>query len=359
MRTLWARCYRLIRLAPALITLGAMNVQADALDDRLMSATTDGIIMPAYQRLVSHTDALQQQSQAFCQGQVAQKNLQQSWLEAMKAWSYIAPVNVGPISQGNQAWRLQFWPDKKNLVQRQLKSLLKQPAESISAPQLAEKSIAIQGLNAVEFLLFDQYPGGLKPGNTACALLQAMSVNIHQAAVAVYDGWRLSFREQWLDKELNRNGSHINRLYTAAVTSLDVVKGRKLGEPLGMKDGSLSQNSNPWFLEAWRSRQSLALLGAVIQFNRDLYEHEQGLGAYLLNRSPESTELDAQIRQQFATLQATLNKMSHSLLDQIQSGQTADAVALYKQLEPLVKWLSVDFPRASGLQIGFNSNDGD
>lgn len=359
MRTLFTRFHQACRLATVLIAIGSMNSQADALDDRFLAATTDALIMPAYQRLASHTDALHQQSQAFCQGRITLSELQQSWLASAQAWSFISPVNVGPVSQGNQAWRLQFWPDKKNLVQRQLKPLLKQPAESINAPQLAEKSIAIQGLNAVEYLLFDQYSGGLEPGKTACALLQAMSTNIHESALSLYDGWRLSFREQWLDKELNQNGRHVNRLYTAAVTSLDVVKGRKLGEPLGMKEGSLSQNSNPWFLEAWRSRQSLALLGEVIEFNRQLYEHEQGLGVYLLTRSPESTGLDQQIRQQFAVLNVTLNKMSHSLFDQIQSGQTGDAVALYQQLESLVQHLSIDYPRASGLQMGFNSNDGD
>jgi predicted lipoprotein len=74
---------------------------------------------------------------------------------AVVAWSNVEILRFGPITENRRFERLFHWPDPKGLGQRQIEAALKSRDEAVTQPdELAGKSVALQGLPALEYLLY-------------------------------------------------------------------------------------------------------------------------------------------------------------------------------------------------------------
>src|SRR5205823_7679797 len=72
------------------------------------------------------------------------------------AWTEIEFVRYGPISDDFRVDRLNYWPERKNATARGLAALLTKEGSADLAPaRFAENSVAVQGLPALERLLFE------------------------------------------------------------------------------------------------------------------------------------------------------------------------------------------------------------
>ena len=119
--------------------------------------------LPAYKKWLNSNVALNDSTKQFCQihhdkpDQDAAEigSLRNAFYAAQSQWSFMQPLLVGPMSEGNKSWQVQFYPDKRNLVARQAETLLdKSPA--ITPQQLNNESVVVQGLTAFEYVLFDE-----------------------------------------------------------------------------------------------------------------------------------------------------------------------------------------------------------
>lgn len=73
----------------------------------------------------------------------------------VRAWSLIEGVRFGPILQNNRLERILFYPDRQGIGLRQVQAILgKKDERALSLDTLREKSVAVQGLVALEFVLF-------------------------------------------------------------------------------------------------------------------------------------------------------------------------------------------------------------
>lgn len=71
-------------------------------------------------------------------------------------WMAVSWVNFGPQSLFMRPVRVHFWPDSRNTVGRQLAGVLNEPRDDLLDPEvLASASVALQGLPALERLLFE------------------------------------------------------------------------------------------------------------------------------------------------------------------------------------------------------------
>ncbi|MBK8157886.1 MAG: hypothetical protein IPK59_03520 [Rhodospirillaceae bacterium] len=71
------------------------------------------------------------------------------------AWMRAQQFRLGPLSEGQRAERFAYWPERRNVVAKQLAALVasNDPAE-LEPKRFAEASVAIQGLPALERLLY-------------------------------------------------------------------------------------------------------------------------------------------------------------------------------------------------------------
>ena len=121
---------------------------------QVSQALTDGVILPIYSAWHEADRQLAASALAFCSGQQNLAEARQAFATAQSAWAAVQPALLGPLAEGNRAWQVQFWPDKKNLVARQVEALLNKKPD-ISPADLDKSSVVVQGLTAYEYLLFD------------------------------------------------------------------------------------------------------------------------------------------------------------------------------------------------------------
>ena len=119
------------------------------------------------------------------------------------AFGRIEHIGLGPVTRDNRLERLFFWPDRRDLGARQIaRALEARDADVTSREKLAGKSVALQGLGALEIVLFGKGgPLGGTPGDLGhhCAYAVAIAGNI--AAIARQTGaeWsRDAFGGAWL-----------------------------------------------------------------------------------------------------------------------------------------------------------------
>jgi len=203
---------------------------------------------------------------AFCAGNEELDETRKSYLQAQLAWAGLQPLLIGPMGEGNRAWQVQFWPDKKNLVGRQVAALMKKKPQLTQA-DLENGSVVLQGLTAYEYLLYDKAIDLTDSATKAryCPLLQAIGEHQQKLSADILaqweakDGMATQLREFPNERYVEPTEA-IADLLRVQVTALDGVK-KKLGAPLGRQSKGHPQ---PFQAEAWRSEATLASTDAAL-----------------------------------------------------------------------------------------------
>src|SRR5262249_6780115 len=114
--------------------------------------------------------------------------------KAADAWSAVEFVTMGPVSLSLRPGRFNFFPDRRNAIQRGMAEVLADPDASRFEPErFRRSSAATQGLPALERLLFDEGAAdALASGaETArrCIYGSAIALNLATIAKEVREGW--------------------------------------------------------------------------------------------------------------------------------------------------------------------------
>ena len=328
---------------------------------QVSQALTDGVILPIYSAWHEADRQLAASALAFCSDQQNLAEARQAFATAQSAWAAVQPALLGPLAEGNRAWQVQFWPDKKNLVARQVEALLNKKPD-ISPTDLDKSSVVVQGLTAYEYLLFDAALDLNNPEQKAryCPLLVAVGEHQQALAADVLASWQ---SDEGIAAQLKRfpNARYaeapeaLAELLRTQVSAIDGLK-KKLGTPMGRQSKGQPQ---PYQAEAWRSQASLSNLAASVASAERIWlgAEQDGIQALL---NAEQTELKQRInaaysdtRQRLANAQRPLGEL---LSDE--AGR-AELNALYDSLSALHRLHEADLAKTLGIQLGFNAHDGD
>jgi len=348
--------FRTSTLLTAALLLGACT-PADPVSDTSKALATD-VLLPAYDQWADSNRALAISSQAYCTGEQSLEEAQEAFYHAQYAWAGLQPLLVGPMGEGNRAWQVQFWPDKKNLVGRQVSAILKSKPELTQA-DLEKASVVVQGLSAYEYLLFDQAVD-LNDENKRtdyCRLLQAIGAHQQRLSTDILQAWQGS--EGMAQQFARFPNDHyadateaIADVLRVQVTALDGLK-KKLGAPLGRQTKGITQ---PFQAEGWRSDATLGSLKATLTGAQSLWIGKDGKGLRQLSTPELAGRLDAAYAttlQQLADIQPPFSKR----LSEESGRQQLDA--LYRNIDALHRLHQNELAGALGVQIGFNAHDGD
>ena len=280
------------------------------------AAIAKQVILPTYSRWVDADRQLAVSALAFCQGKETLETARADFLHAQKAWAELQPLLIGPLAEGNRSWQVQFWPDKKNLVGRQVEQLVvAQP--QIDADALAKSSVVVQGLSAYEYMLAQM----TKFPNQRYA-------DSHEA---------------------------IADLLRVQVTALDTLK-KKLGTPMGRQSKGIAQ---PFQADAWRSQSSLQSLAASLAAAQTVWVgvDNQGLRGLLpADQKPLADKIDAAYAASLKLFNDNQRSLNELLAD---DAGRAQLDAIYDSLNVVHRLHEGELAKALGIQLGFNANDGD
>lgn len=347
----------------AAITLGLLLSACAPSDPYAETSTTlaDEVLLPAYTQWAEANRRMAASSIAFCADNEELDATRQAFLNAQFAWAGLQPMLVGPMGEGNRAWQVQFWPDKKNLVGRQVTALLKRKP-NLTQADIENGSVVLQGLSAYEYVLYDKAVDLTDSATKAryCPLLEAIGEHQQKLAADVLQAWEaedgMSEQLKEFPNERYADASEaIADILRVQVTALDGLK-KKLGAPLGRQTKGHPQ---PFQAEAWRSDATLGSIDAALAGAQRLWQgaDDNGLKALV---PKDQQDLASRIDVAYATTRKHLADAMVPFSELIANEAGRERLdALYDDLNTLHRLHQTELARALGVQIGFNAHDGD
>mgnify|MGYP000061139447 CR=1 FL=1 len=331
--------------------------------------TVENYIIPSYKNLADANSNLYLATQAFCKvlnsSSIAQlqENLtitKNAFHRSMDAWQLIQNVYFGPIEIGIRHHSIQFWPDKKNHIGKQLNKLIaSKSGSSLTVDGFEKNSVSVKGLPAIERLLFNDAPlDKFKENPFSCQVLQGISRYLSDTASSLHVEWVTTMLPQFkdakqLDGYFEDDIDAATALLKTLVEPIEVIRDLKLDRPLGSKFDKVKFKR----LESWRSQRSLTNLQLNLQSLENFF-----IGADLERkglRSLLTVNETAEIQNNFKIVESEITKIKVPLEEAILTDlgyRTAKNISvaltkLHKSLEDAIA--------RSGIRLGFNSRDGD
>jgi uncharacterized protein len=254
------------------------------------------------------------------------------------AWATAEMFRSGPASKDFRRDKLYLWPERKNAVARALAAVLQNPEDiKTDAEWIAQQSAAIQGLPALERLLFDD---DIKPREKIdtpnCRLGQAVSKNVVAISTQLSEEWKALSKTQNLQLR--------TALATDIVTGIALAKDDKIENVIGRG----KTPSKPKAAEFWRSARSLRNLIGNLSTYRQIADIVARAELETSNMAFAAT----------TTLKST-SDMKEPLAAYAEASLRRDGNFLIASMDSLGDIAALEVPAALGVTIGFNSSDGD
>lgn len=307
----------------------------------------DKVFKPTSIALQENTRALDAALKMDCWSSTARKTFKNT----VAVFSEIEYYRLGVINQQNRAERLFFWPDRKATGQKQLRRLLQDPKRDLLDTQaLAKKSVALQGLPALEAILFSK-----KADYNAkdCLVAQAIGGNINNIAAQIKQDW---FAQQGIATQLSKgtkqslyrsNTEAMAAILTLSESALISLSEKKLGLII---DGLKQWQSIPKSAPFWRSDMTLNHLGG----NLLSIEH-----LLIATGIAKIAGVEATLKFEFRTANSMLDAAKNAFASAEIKTMANRLLALKLIIDGMQTTLAETISPALGVSTGFNSSDGD
>jgi|GEM_PF-526957 len=325
------------------------------------------VVIPSHKKFVVASGDMVEAAGRLCAkpGSGTLETARNRFAKLVAAWSNIELYRFGPARVNNLHARLFFWPDRRNRGIRQVKRIIKsEDTTAVDLSKLKNKSVATQGLPALEYLFFGQGAETLKNsvGEYRCsyAYTVAQAIDDHAAILLAY----------WADDGghaqtmMSTGGSNsiyysteevIQELLWAAITQLEIIYNLKLKAMLGESPDKTKPYRTPF------ARSTLA--PSAISDNIDSVLRLFANSSAPLLSSKNHGHYAATLRfelDQVSYVFAELDEDLRGWKDLLQIPRTQESLrySLYP-LAGAIRVLREDYTSALGLSLGFNAMDGD
>lgn len=328
---------------------------------RVIGNAIDGFIRPGFAALAESAGALENGVSALCEtpSEGTLTAAQDEFRTVVAAFSRVELVRFGPLSQDNRLDRLFFWPDRKGIGLKQVQALLAGPPEQ--PLDMEAKSVALQGLGALEFVLFGSGAETLAGagGSNRCTYAGAIAASIAKVTAEIAADWQApdGIAARMLNPTAEntdfRNHTEVLEALSGALAhGVEAVRDTRLMPFIGPDGKTYKPKSAPF----WRSGMTGPALRASVEGWTDLY----AISAIGLATGEENLWVDNGIRFELANAQRAADLLTapveEALADPAQARAYAYLLILTRSLQVL---LGENLPAALGLSVGFSSLDGD
>jgi len=342
----------------------AATQESPAIPSDIGERVTAGYAAPKLAAFADVTQHLHGRMEELCAKPSEQEfqDIRADFAEVVRAWGPVSILRFGPLIEENRFERIFFWPDARGVTLRQVQALLaEEDPQAITPEGLSEKSVAVQGLPALEFVLFGAGSETLETAADTyrCRYGAAIAANLALLAGEVETAWApgTSFQDEFTEpapeNAFYRTPAEVaGEVVKALGTGLQFARNAELLPALGESVEKANGRRAP----LWRSNLTFLLIGAQI---------EGSIG--LLQAADFKTALD---EGGGGVVDSVLFDLEHALraIEEVENAaETAFAeeedrgrlsyvtVALEGANHTIGEHLSA----AIGLMMGFNALDGD
>ncbi|HVJ43001.1 MAG TPA: imelysin family protein [Dongiaceae bacterium] len=294
------------------------------------------------------------------------------------AWMAVQLLRFGPLTQNQRLDRIAYWPERSNITEKQIAAFLAAADTSKLVPaSFATASIALQGLTALERLLFDSEHGTdgkavsdkamaqLMAGTPAAAyrieLIGAIAGNLRQIAKEGRAAWqdfavKLGKGDQGGFAASPQEAT--NQIYAGLVTVSQLIGGQKLGLALGKSQAA----AKPHQAEQWRSGRSLHNIDRnLMALKQALLGDPTGSAIALVTAPDTAAVLSQKLTSALAACEQALAAVNLPLDLAVTDDKAGrgEVQALLVRINQFRDILTNEMPKAAGITLGFNDLDGD
>lgn len=334
----------------------------------VMSRAVDGFIIPGYRDLSRATANLAERSAALCKtpSAAALEETRSAFSDVVRQWSTIEIIRLGPALEQNRFERFLFYPDRKSTGLKQVQAILAKHDESATQVEsLKAKSVAVQGLGALDYVLYGTGAETLEgeDGSFRCRYGMAIAQNLAAIAGELLQAWESpgGIQSAWKapgpDNPLFRDDREAaTELLGVLVHSVEMIKDQRL-RPFydGALDGK-ADRGRPKLAIYWRSGNTMTSIAGNLRGLQSLF-NTAGMETLL---PADSRSIAGSVNFLFKALISTTERIEGPidavLADQKQRSRL-DFIAL--NTADLLDRLNRDFGGAIGLGAGFSFADGD
>ncbi|MBI4922632.1 MAG: peptidase M75, Imelysin [Devosia nanyangense] len=335
-------------------------------DDVVIRGAIEGYIRPNFRIFADATEALKADVVGLCAAPspAALTLAQDKFRSTVAAFSRIEFVRLGPLGLADRLERLLFWPDSKGIALKQVQAALAaKDATAAEAGALQKKSVAMQGLGALEYLLFGTGNEDLGSGEGAYRCSYAAAIT------TLVDGLATTIATEWQDIGPDGPAGHmldprpdaqdyrsrtevLEKLAGTLINGTETIRDQRLKPVIGEGGGKPKPKSALF----WRSGMTAPALAANFGGLRDFFvaaKYPEALGT--TNSWVASSvmfELDNAVR----AATALVDPIDKVVGDPVLFAAFKSLVTVTGSLDSL---LGTNLATALGLSVGFSQLDGD
>lgn len=356
---------RVLAFSIALFGLGVPALGADY--SAQIERSIENYIRPAMVQFAAVSAALPEKVDTVCAEATTEAKAQFSaqFSKVVRSFGAINFLRFGPLVDDDRLSRLAFLPDPRGIAQRQIRKIYAKADAGVSSSQsLKGKSVALQGLTALQLIAFDGNTHVVlgdadKAREFTCAYAKAIAGNVAMIAAELSVAWhdprgysaRLLKPDAGNDR-IRTPKEGVETIFNALVTGLIVVKDQDILPALGKGPGKAKPNRVPFS----RSANGLDYLNSELGGIR----RALAVAKYGLDLNEEFAWLPGSLDYEFENAQKLLSGMRSPVR------QTLKTQPVYGQMSVLVITLdslrdtmALELAGALGLSGGFNALDGD
>lgn len=329
----------------AFLLLSPIAAQAAPSMQEMSLKVTEDFVLPGYDAFAA---AAHDQAKLWAKTCETEK-LKPAFQKTSDAWAKVQHINFGPITSLLRRDRLYHWPERRNAISKSLnKSLAAKDLSSLDPKKFASTSVALQGLPALERLL---YSDGMLDSDFACKLGHTIALNIEEIATGTDKDWQdtLGYIKDGKSHPIYFESMDevAIRLFTEMLAGFQMITDQKIALPLS----SSIKKANGKRAEAWRSHRS----------TRYIQQNSQALMAMakpFMSFLP--ADVNTQVTHQFALMEKAANGLPASIKDGVKNEAGRAKIKEFLEITRTTRNLLVEaFTKNLGLTVGFNSLDGD
>ncbi|KWT69434.1 Iron-regulated protein A precursor [Hyphomicrobium sulfonivorans] len=322
----------------------------------------DSYLLPHFQTLADESALLGGIIAGVCAGDAGKlTDARGEFEKTALSWAAVDFLRMGPMAQIGRAERFHFWPDARNVTPRQVGRLVASRDESALDPQvLLKKSAAVQGLGALELLLYDDkrpITDTTDDGRYRCRLAVAAAEAVQAETLEVIaawsgaDGWRTRLLQPGVGNSPYKTTDEVTADFARAfITGLQMILDREIVQ---MEYAAVNPARKPLLVFA-RSGLTARYIVAKMQSLRQLYDAMDLAAAVPKDKSWMSRWISG-----------AFDRLSDEVPDAISNTETTGEVRsrrlriLRFQIDGIRKLVGREMATLAGLTIGFNELDGD
>jgi len=326
------------------VTIKTINIDPNTAESYLTEVANNQILT-AYQNVVKQSSALGSLATQSCQTGSAVSGeqltaLRAQWLELAKAWAQAEVVGFGPAMNSMSDLYINYYPDERGLVHQGVIDLIA-ANPTLTADQLASESAIVQGIPGLEEVLYANDSLTKEQCQYVVSASEALTARLSD----VQKAWQES-PEQLLGIGGDQNKTGLNRWINSVLALVETTKSTSLDQPLGITGNKKGH------LPAAAAGQSRAIITAkVAALNKALTD--PALVAILSDNGNDT------LADEMSTLLAEASTLLAQLPEDLAQATPDQQKALYEKLTELTQVIKRQLMPTLGIQVGFNSTDGD